>query len=88
MQVTIKYRKPGTQPPIFVAGSFSTPTWEPTEMKYTTDPDGEHTFTKTFEAQKGTEIQYKFRVGTGEWWVLDEQAPAGKALEDQGDCGL
>ncbi|CAI4218353.1 unnamed protein product [Parascedosporium putredinis] len=25
--------------------------------------------------EPGTEIQYKFRVGTGNWWVLKEDSP-------------
>ena len=39
--VTITYHKAGTQPPVYVAGSFSDPAWEPQEMKFTTGDDGE-----------------------------------------------
>jgi hypothetical protein len=72
---TITYRHAGTQPPIFIAGEFSDPPWEPQEMDYTTDEDGEHTFKKEVFADAGSEVQYKFRVGSGDWWVLDEDAP-------------
>lgn len=44
-------------------------------MEYTTEEDGEHTFTKEVSAEAGSRVQYKFRVGTGDWWVLNEDAP-------------
>jgi hypothetical protein len=78
--VTIRFSKPGTQPPIFLAGSFSDPEWEPQEMKHETKADGELEFTKEVSVQEGKQYQYKFRVGEGEWWVLNEQAPIGKWL--------
>jgi hypothetical protein len=73
--ITVTYRRPGTQPPIFIAGEFSDPPWNPQEMDYTTDEDGEHTFKKDIEAYAGSSVQYKFRVGLGDWWVLNENAP-------------
>jgi len=72
---SIVYRKPGTQPPIYVAGTFSNPPWAPYEMDYTTDADGEHTFAKRITAEPGSKIQYKFRVGRGDWWVLHDGLP-------------
>ncbi|OHE92002.1 hypothetical protein CORC01_12693 [Colletotrichum orchidophilum] len=74
VSVTITYRQPGTQPPIFVAGSFSNPKWEPQEMDFTTGDGGEHTFYKNIEVRPSSQIQYKFRVGQGDWWVLNEDA--------------
>ena len=73
---TITYQKPGTSPPIFVAGTFSDPPWQPQEMNYTTDMGGEHTFKKEVFAKPGSKIHYKFRVGPGDWWVLDEDTAA------------
>ncbi|KAK3375013.1 hypothetical protein B0H63DRAFT_481576 [Podospora didyma] len=73
---TITYQKSGTNPPIFVAGTFSDPPWQPQEMNYTTDTGGEHTFKKEVFAKPGSKIQYKFRVGSGDWWVLDEATAA------------
>lgn len=35
-------------------------------------------FSKTFSADPGT-YQYKFRLGTGDWWVLD-------ATQETGQC--
>lgn len=71
----IEYKKPGTQPPLFVAGTFSEPAWTPEEMDFTRDPDGEHQFLKRIEVLPGSKIQYKFRIGTENWWVLNEDAP-------------
>ncbi|KKY35961.1 putative pt repeat family protein [Diaporthe ampelina] len=73
--ITIAYRAPGIQPPLFVAGSFSHPQWVPQEMDYTTGEDGEFNFSKAFDVEPNAKIQYKFRVGPGDWWVLDEGAP-------------
>ncbi|EFQ28439.1 hypothetical protein CGRA01v4_07409 [Colletotrichum graminicola] len=75
VSVTITYKKPGTQPPIFVAGSFSDPQWQPQEMQFITEDGGEHTFHKNIEVPPGSQIQYKFRVGLGDWWVLNEDGP-------------
>lgn len=74
---TIKYFKEGTSPPIFLAGSFSD--WEPQEMEHE-EKDGEHFFYKNIKVDEGKEVQYKFRIGHGDWWVLDETAPVGKLL--------
>jgi len=74
VSVTVKYATPGTQPPIYLAGSFSDPEWQPQEMQYTTDESNEHEFYKAIEVEEGKEYQYKFRIGEGEWWLLDEAA--------------
>ncbi|KAE8454152.1 hypothetical protein EG329_005077 [Mollisiaceae sp. DMI_Dod_QoI] len=73
--VTVKYSKPGTQPPIFLAGSFSDPAWHPQEMEYTTDKNNEHEFYKKVQVEGGKEYQYKFRLGLGDWWTLNEDSP-------------
>ncbi|KAI9742600.1 MAG: hypothetical protein M1818_003741 [Claussenomyces sp. TS43310] len=70
----VTYVKPGTQPPIYLAGSFSEPAWHPEEMQYTTNGP-EHEFYKEVMTDEGAQHQYKFRIGSGEWWVLDEDAP-------------
>ena len=82
--VTISYHAPGTKPPLFVAGTFSDPQWEPMEMEYDTGEGGELVFKKIVSAELGTEIQYKFRVGTGDWWVLSENTPTVK--DEAGNC--
>ena len=75
--VTVKYSKPGTQPHIYLAGSFSEPQWQPQEMLFTTDAEGEHEFYKEVRVEEGKEYQYKFRIGLGDWWVLNEESPTG-----------
>lgn len=75
--VTLTYRQRGTHPPLFVAGSFSDPPWAPQEMDCTADASGEMTFSKTCVLKPGADVQYKFRVGTGDWWVVDESSPTG-----------
>jgi hypothetical protein len=75
--VTVTYSKPGAQPPIYLAGSFSDPEWQPEEMQYTTDENNEHEFHKKVEVEKGKEYQYKFRLGPGDWWTLNEDSPTG-----------
>lgn len=49
-------------------------------MQYTTDEQGEHKFTKEVEVEEGQEYQYKFRVGEGDWWLLNEEEPTGTFL--------
>lgn len=81
--VEITYKSKEFQPPLWVAGSFSNPPWTPQEMKHKTTPDGEHVFTKSIHVKPGTAVQYKFRVGSGDWWVLDESLPT--VTDDMGN---
>lgn len=71
----IHYSHPGLQPPVYIAGSMCN--WEPIEMKQKHKEDGELVFEHEFEAAPG-EYQYKFRLGPGDWWVLDETKPTGR----------
>ncbi|KUI59545.1 Midasin [Cytospora mali] len=73
--VTITYRTNGIEPPLFVAGTFSDPQWTPHEMECTAGSDGENIFTQKLEVDPGSKLQYKFRVGYGDWWMLNEEAP-------------
>ena len=75
--VTITYKVAGTQPPLYIAGSFSDPEWTPQEMDYTTDEDGDYTFKKELKVEPDAKFQYKFRVGEGDWWIVDEDTPTG-----------
>ncbi|KAL7627031.1 hypothetical protein AAE478_003807 [Parahypoxylon ruwenzoriense] len=72
--VTFTYQKDGIDPPVYIAGSFSDPPWQPQEMAASTDQHGGHIFTKQVMVEDGSEIQYKFRLGSGNWWALDETA--------------
>ena len=69
----ITYHKPGTQPPLYVAGTFSNPPWQPCEMDHTTRPDGEYDFKKEVRAEPGTKIHYKFRINDGDWVLNDDE---------------
>ncbi|KAF7563827.1 hypothetical protein G7046_g330 [Stylonectria norvegica] len=75
MPFTITYRKPGTSPPIFLAGSFSEPEWQPQEMDCVTGDDGEHDFKAQINVEPGKEYQFKVRIGEGDWWALAENYP-------------
>ncbi|KAI0128827.1 hypothetical protein BJ170DRAFT_682616 [Xylariales sp. AK1849] len=77
--VTFTYKKPGTEPPVFIAGTFAglngtTSNWEPIEMICTKDEDGEYLFARFMLLWQDSVVQYKFRLGDGDWWVLDEDA--------------
>jgi hypothetical protein len=79
VSVTLTYASSGAQPPVFLAGSFSEPEWGPQEMEFTTGENGELHFHKEVEVDEGGEYQYKFRIGHGDWWELNEQAPTGRS---------
>lgn len=72
---TIKYRKRGVRPPVFVAGSFSDPEWVPREMNWVLDDRGESLFTTEIDVDADRNYQYKFKVGQGNDWDLDDQSP-------------
>ena len=38
------------------------------------DGAADYTFTKTFSADTG-DYQYKYRLGPGDWWALDDKQP-------------
>lgn len=86
--VTLSYANTGTVPPVFVAGSFSSPPWQPLEMavaKQLLDDggeSGEYEFRRDVTVSEGT-WQYKFRLGHGDWWVLDDGAE--KTTDDAGN---
>ncbi|QSZ29263.1 hypothetical protein DSL72_003775 [Monilinia vaccinii-corymbosi] len=73
--VVIKYSRPGAAPPIYLAGSFPQSVWQPQEMEYTNESNEQYVFSKSVEVEEGKEYQYKFRIGDGDWWMSDEDAP-------------
>lgn len=79
----IKLSKSGVQPPVYIAGSFSDPAWLPQEMEYRIDRNGEYEYFKDAPAEDGKEYQYKFRLGPGDWWILDEESPTGRIISSQ-----
>jgi hypothetical protein len=73
--VAITFHRPGTQPPLYIAGTFSNPPWQPHEMDHTVREDGEYDFKKEVYGEPGSTIHYKFRIGDGDWWVLNDDGP-------------
>ena len=77
---TIRFPKSDVVPPVYLAGSFSDPAWQPQEMQYTVDEEhGTTEYHKEVEVEEGKEYQYKFRIGDGDWWLLNEDSPTGKS---------
>ncbi|EFX00305.1 hypothetical protein CMQ_7307 [Grosmannia clavigera kw1407] len=64
--VKISYKSAEIHPPLFIAGSYSSPPWTPQEMEHSKTENGEQIFTKTIKGSPGTIVEYKFRVGTGD----------------------
>lgn len=86
--IKITYVSPRARPPIFVAGSFTDPPWQPQELEYVLEqPDdigtdiqsetSQYRFFRTFQVEEGR-WQYKFRLGFGDWWVCDEHTEKGE----------
>lgn len=76
-QVRLSYRSRGLRPPVYAVTSLSDPQWEPVEMHSKDIGDSELEFWRVFDAEVG-DHQYKFRLGPGDWWVLDESKPSGE----------
>lgn len=74
--VKLSFSSPGLKAPVYIVTSLSQPQWHPVEMEYIQQADGELKFSKDFEAEEG-QYQYKFRLGPGDWWALDESKPSG-----------
>ena len=74
---SLAYSLAGLQPPVFVVTSLSEPQWDPIEMQHRQREDGQFEFWQDFDAEEG-EHQYKFRLGPGDWWALDETKQIGK----------
>lgn len=75
--VQITFRSPGARPPVYVAGSFTVPEWQPHELDYSQIRTS-YTFSREFDVPAGT-FQYKFRLGhRGDWWVCDSTEKIGR----------
>ena len=85
--IRFSFRKPETKPPVYLAASFTDPSWHPNEMNHRPVSDGEETeasveleFYSTYQVPEG-DHQYKFRLGDGDWWVCDETSETGKNFD-------
>jgi ATP-dependent RNA helicase MRH4 len=74
---TITYKKPGTLPPVFLAGSFTDPQWQLQEMENTTDQNGDHIFRSEVMLEPDQDYQFKLRIGHDNW-ALAENYPTGE----------
>lgn len=79
-KVRITYRSPGARPPVYLAGSLTSPPWQPQEMQYFSTGDQQLEFYKDLSEVVAGRHQYKFRLGPGDWWVLDGTAPKGSNM--------
>ncbi|KAL5626397.1 hypothetical protein FOBRF1_000740 [Fusarium oxysporum] len=79
---TVTYKKPGTLPPVFLAGSFTDPQWQLQEMEYTTDQNGDHIFRSEVMLEPDQDYQFKLRIGHDNW-ALAENYPT--ATDDSGN---
>lgn len=75
--VRLQYSQEGLNAPVYVVTSMSDPQWAPLEMDQENNADGTLVFFKDFEATPGKH-QYKYRLGPGDWWALDETKPSGE----------
>ena len=85
--VRISLQSPGTKPPVYIAGSFTDPSWDPLEMEYRPrsqekdrEPSNELEFYGMYNVPEGNH-QYKFRLGDGDWWVCDESSETGMPVK-------
>ncbi|KAL7923858.1 P-loop containing nucleoside triphosphate hydrolase protein [Trichoderma austrokoningii] len=69
---TVTYRRPGTEPPLFLAGTFTTVQWGLQEMACSRDEGGEYVFESRVFVEPGREYQFKFKAGQDGHWLLDE----------------
>lgn len=75
---TIRLTRQDLSPPVFLAGTFTE--WQPSlEMDHETvieSNENRQAFYKTIDLKPG-EHQYKFRLGHGDWWIIDDAAETG-----------
>lgn len=71
VRTTIRFCKQGVIPPVYLAGTFTG--WQAKELGVESagTPDADCSFSTTLDIPSGTH-QYKFRLGSGDWWVTDE----------------
>lgn len=76
--------KTTSTPPVYVAGSMTSPPWEPHEMSLIQKTSLPESHNENFEFNQAIrdvavgEYQYKFRLGSAGLWVVDEHAEVGK----------
>ncbi|KAI0999058.1 hypothetical protein K3495_g9136 [Podosphaera aphanis] len=80
----IEYSHPETKPPVFIAGTFADSEWQPIEMNAVKEETSdEYKYDIRLKLRTGEDHQYKFRIGEGQWWVLNEDEPT--VTDDMGN---
>jgi hypothetical protein len=74
--VRITYRVADAPPPIFIAGSFTSPPWHALELQYATLGNGVVEYFADFRINEG-KYHYKFRYGIEGPWNCDENVETG-----------
>lgn len=81
--ISISIRRP-TDSPLYIAGTFSEPKWEPLELgvkagpkKGEADSSAEYVFQREFDVPEG-KYEYKFREGVDGEWFVDEGVESGR----------
>lgn len=79
--VTIAITRPTDSSPLFVAGTFSDPQWEPLELGAKPIPSSttESLFSRDVEVVPG-QYRYQFREGEDGTWFHDDSAKHGEFL--------
>lgn len=85
---TIAFSKPGILPPVYIAGSLTSPLWTEVEMsskvKTSTSPPGQAEYDFFYQCNdlSGGTYQYKFKLGSGQWAIDEDQRTV---LDDAGN---
>ncbi|KAL6891433.1 P-loop containing nucleoside triphosphate hydrolase protein [Trichoderma longibrachiatum] len=69
---TVTFHRPGTEPPVFLAGDFESLEWGLQEMDFSRKDGGEYFFESRVFGEPGREYQFKFRAGKEGPWIVDE----------------
>ncbi|KAI6247173.1 hypothetical protein HI914_05023 [Erysiphe necator] len=64
------------KPPVFIAGTFTNPPWQPLKMEsFERKGPDEYKFEIRLDLPRGQDYQYKFRLGREDHWNLNEEEP-------------
>ena len=77
----ITLTKEDLEPPVYLAGSFTG--WQPTIVMDSIVRSDQSRMWKEFSSTVNLdpgEHQYKFKLGDGDWWVVDDASPQGMTV--------
>lgn len=75
----IEYRATDVEGPVFLAGSFTDPPWTLQQMQRVFNDQRRPIFAASVRIEPGQDYQFKFKLGTGDHWVVDESRPIGQS---------